>query len=104
VVFGLGGVLVELFQDSSLRLAPVSRAEAHEMIAETRGAELLRGYRGRPAADVEALADAICRVSHLAVDLRDEIAAVDVNPLMVLPAGQGVIAADALVVTIDHGP
>jgi acyl-CoA synthetase (NDP forming) len=102
IVFGLGGVLVELFQDSSLRLAPVSRAEALEMIMETRGAALLRGYRGRPAADVEALADAICRVSHLAADLRNEIAAVDVNPLMVLPAGEGVVAADALVLTAGH--
>ena len=98
VVFGLGGVLVELFKDSSLRLAPVTRAEAHDMIAETRGAALLRGYRGRPAADVEALADAICRLSHLASDFRNEIAAIDVNPLMILPVGQGVVAADALVI------
>ncbi len=98
VVFGLGGVLVELFKDSSLRLAPVTCAEAYEMITDTRGAALLRGYRGRAAADVEALADAICRLSHLASDFRDEIAAMDVNPLMVLPAGHGVVAADALVV------
>jgi acetyltransferase len=98
VVFGLGGVLVELFKDSSLRLAPVTRVEALDMIGETRGAALLRGYRGRPAADVEALADAICRLSHLASDFRNEIAAIDVNPLMILPVGQGVVAADALVI------
>jgi acetyltransferase len=98
VVFGLGGVFVELFKDSSLRLAPVSRAEARAMIAETRGAALLAGYRGRPAGDVEAVEDAICRLSHLAADLQDEIAAIDVNPLMVLPAGRGVVAADALVI------
>ncbi|MBM3133727.1 MAG: CoA-binding protein, partial [Chloroflexi bacterium] len=98
VVFGLGGILVELFKDSALRLAPVTEAEARQMIAETRGAQLLHGFRGRPVADVDALAHAIVRVSHLAYDLRDAVAAVDVNPLMVLPAGQGVRAADALIV------
>jgi acyl-CoA synthetase (NDP forming) len=98
IVYGLGGVLVELLKDASLRLAPVNRAEALAMINETRTTPLLRGYRGRPAADVEALADAICRLSHLAYDLRDDVLAVDVNPIMVLPAGQGVLAADALVV------
>lgn len=98
VVFGLGGVLVELFKDSTLRLAPVSLEEAHEMIASVRSADLLRGFRGRPAADVQALADVIVRASHLAHDLRDEIAALDINPLVVLPQGQGVLAVDALIV------
>ena len=68
------------------------------MIAETRGAALLRGFAAAPAADVEALADAICRLSHLASDLRERNCGMDVNPLMVLPAGQGVVAADALVI------
>lgn len=98
VVFGMGGILVELIKDAALRLAPVTAAEAAAMVAETRGAALLRGFRGAPPADLDALAGAIVRLSHLAYDLRDDIAAVDVNPLMVLPAGQGVIAADALVI------
>jgi acetyltransferase len=98
VVFGMGGILVELLKDSALRLAPVHRTEAREMIAATKGAALLAGFRGRPPADVDALADAIVRISHLAYDFRHEVAAVDVNPLMVLPAGRGVVAADALVV------
>lgn len=97
VVFGSGGVLVELLGDSSLRLPPLSREEALEMIHETRGARQLRGFRGRPPADVDALADALVRFSQLAVDLGDLIAALDVNPLMVLPAGRGVLAVDALV-------
>lgn len=97
VVFGSGGILVELVQDSTLRLPPLSPAEAREMIEETRGARLLHGFRGKPPADVEALADTLVRLSQLAVDLGDLIAALDINPLMVLPEGQGVCAVDALV-------
>jgi acyl-CoA synthetase (NDP forming) len=94
---GSGGVLVELLKDSTLRLPPVNRVEALGMIHGTRGAALLQGFRGRPPADVDALADAIVRVSHLAMDLGDLVAALDINPLMVLPEGQGVCAVDALV-------
>jgi len=103
VVFGSGGVLVELLQDSSLRLPPLSREEALEMIYETRGVRLLQGFRGRPPADIDALADAVVCVSQLAVDLGDLIAALDINPLMVLPKGQGVRAVDALVEITQPG-
>jgi len=97
VVFGSGGILVELIEDSSLRLPPLNRAEALAMIEETRGARLLRGFRGRPAADVGALVEALLGLSQLALDLGDLISAIDINPLMVLPEGQGVRAVDALV-------
>ncbi|MCP4544012.1 MAG: acetate--CoA ligase family protein [Chloroflexi bacterium] len=97
VVFGSGGIMVELLKDSALRLPPLSRAEALEMIHETRGARLLQGFRGRPPADVDALTDALVRLSQLASDLGDLIAALDINPLMVLLNGQGVCAVDALV-------
>jgi acetyltransferase len=97
VVFGSGGILVELLKDSSLRLPPLSHEEALEMIYETRGRRLLQGFRGRPPADIGALADALVRVSQLAVDLGDLVSALDINPLMVLPKGQGVRAVDALV-------
>ncbi len=97
VVFGSGGILVELFKDSSLRLPPLSRREARDMIAETQAARLLAGFRGKPAADVDALVDVLVRVSQLAVDLRGHIVALDINPLMVLPEGHGVCAVDALV-------
>jgi len=97
VVFGSGGILVELLKDSSLRLPPLSHEEALEMIYETRGRRLLQGFRGRPPADIDALADALVRVSQLAVDLGDLVSALDINPLMVLPKGQGVRAVDALV-------
>ena len=68
------------------------------MIAEVKGARLLRGFRGRPAADLEALADTLVRVSHLAMHIEGHLAELDINPLMVLPSGQGVKAVDALVV------
>jgi acetyltransferase len=97
VVFGSGGVLVELLQDSSLRLPPLSHEEALAMIQETRGARLLGGFRGRPPADVAALADALVRLSQLALDLGDVILALDINPLMVLPRGKGVCAVDTLI-------
>jgi acyl-CoA synthetase (NDP forming) len=97
VVFGSGGILVELLKDSTLCLPPVTHAEALDMVHATRVATLLRGFRGKPPADVDALVDAIVRVSHLAADLGDLVAALDINPLMVLPKGQGVCAVDALV-------
>jgi acyl-CoA synthetase (NDP forming) len=97
VVFGSGGILVELVKDTSLRLPPLSHQEALQMIRVTRGGRLLEGFRGQRPADVDALADALVRVSQLAIDLGDLIAALDVNPLMVLPRGQGVRAVDALI-------
>lgn len=100
VVFGSGGTLVEVMKDSALRLPPLNTQGALEMIQETRGARLLEGFRGRPPADVDALADALVRLSQLAIDLGDLITALDINPLMVLPRGSGVRAVDVLVETI----
>jgi acetyltransferase len=68
------------------------------MIAEVKGAKLLKGFRGKPPADVDALADTLVSVSHMAVHLEGSLAELDINPLMVLPAGLGVKAVDALVV------
>ncbi len=97
VVFGSGGILVELLKDSTLRLPPLTGAEALDMVHATRVAALLQGFRGKPPVDVDGLVDAIVRISQLAVDLGDIVAALDINPLMVLPKGQGVCAVDALV-------
>jgi acetate---CoA ligase (ADP-forming) len=96
VVFGSGGILVELMKDSVVELPPFSRQDAYRMIASIRGSKMLQGYRGRPAADVDALADTLVRLSQVAVDFRDQIAALEINPLMVLPSGKGVRAVDAL--------
>jgi succinyl-CoA synthetase beta subunit len=80
-----------------MRLAPVSLAEAHAMIQELRGAALLRGTRGRPAADVDALADAVVRLSELAVALPPDVNNVELNPLLVREAGRGVLMLDAAI-------
>jgi acetyltransferase len=98
LLFGTGGVMVEVYNDVALRRCPITRAEAEAMIAEVKGARLLHGFRGRPPADIAALADTLVRVSHFATHLDGHLAELDINPLMVLPAGQGVKAVDALVV------
>jgi acetate---CoA ligase (ADP-forming) len=98
LLFGSGGVMVEVYNDVALRRCPITRSEAKSMIAEVTGARLLQGFRGRPAADLTALADTLVRVSYLAMHLDGHLAELDINPLMVLPSGQGVKAADALVV------
>ena len=98
LLFGTGGVMVEVYNDVALRLCPITSWDARQMIAEVKGSRLLHGFRGRPAADLDALANTLVRVSHLAVHLEGKLAEMDINPLMVLPAGWGVKAADALVV------
>lgn len=94
VMFGLGGIYVEVLADVSFRLAPLTAADAWEMIEEVRSAKLLAGLRGAPPADRSALVDAVVRVGQLAAD-HPELAELDINPLLVLPEGQGVIAVDA---------
>lgn len=101
VLVGLGGVTAELVQDVSIRMAPVSEAEAHEMVDELRGSALLHGFRGAPAADVGALAAAVSRLSRLAVDGTDVLAEVDLNPVVVLEQGRGVRVLDSLFVTAE---
>lgn len=98
IMVGLGGIFVEMFKDISLRLAPVGRDTALEMIGELKGSKILMGARGRAKADINALADAIVRFSHLAIDNKAVIGEMDINPLIVLDEGKGVRAVDALVV------
>lgn len=103
VVLGLGGIFAEALRDVTHRCAPIDLATAHVMIDELRGATLLQGVRGRAAADVASLADALVRLSLLASDHCDRIAEIDVNPLFVRSSGSGVVAADAVVVLKDGG-
>ena len=98
LLFGAGGILVEVYHDVALRLCPITLEEALAMVSEVKGARLLQGFRGRPAADIDALADTLVQVSHLAANLEGSLAELDINPLMVLPAGRGVKAVDALAI------
>jgi acetyltransferase len=102
VMFGLGGIFAEVLKDVSFRLAPVTPAMAREMIAEIKGYPVLAGARGKPPADVDALADAIVKLSALAVDLEDKVAELDINPLFVMERGRGVKAADALIKPVNR--
>jgi acyl-CoA synthetase (NDP forming) len=97
VMVAAGGVFTEIYRDRSLRLAPVDLATAHEMISEVRGLIPLAGYRGLPAGDLTALAQAIVALSRLAVMDGPAILEAEINPLIVRPAGLGVVAVDALV-------
>jgi acyl-CoA synthetase (NDP forming) len=96
VMFGLGGVFVEVLEDVTFRVPPFDRAEAMRMVQEVKGFPLLTGARGRPKADVKALVDVILKVQRLALDLSGELAELDINPLVVLP--KGAVALDALAV------
>ncbi len=98
IMVGLGGITTELFRDVIYRPAPVSPAEAAAMLAELKAAPLLNGFRGAAKADVAALSQLIAQVSALAADARGEIAEIELNPVLVHPAGQGVTIVDALVV------
>jgi acyl-CoA synthetase (NDP forming) len=95
VVVGSGGVLVELIHDTVAALAPVTAAEARAMLARLRGYRLLTGFRGGAAVDLDALADAIARISELAADLAGEFEELDVNPLRC--GARGIAAVDALI-------
>jgi acetate---CoA ligase (ADP-forming) len=96
VVVGLGGILVELLQDTALAPAPVTHDEALALLAQLKGARLLDGFRGMPTVDRDRLADVISSVAIFAADHRTSITELDVNPLIC--AGDSIIAVDALIV------
>ncbi len=94
VMVAAGGVMTELLRDRSVRMAPVDLDTAHEMLGELKSLPLLTGFRGRPIGDVDAAADAIAALSRLAD--RPDVIELEVNPLMVMPAGHGAVAVDVL--------
>jgi acyl-CoA synthetase (NDP forming) len=96
VVVGFGGVLVELFRDSAVQLAPINAGEATRMLQGLRGAALFGGFRGAPAVDLDRLADLLVRVSEFAADQQALIAELDINPIIC--AGSTMMAVDALIV------
>lgn len=94
IALGSGGVLVELLDDVVLRLPPLTGQQAADMVRATRSWPLLRGYRGSPPADAPALAQLLVNLSRLAVEQARWLVSLDLNPVMVLPQGQGVMAVD----------
>jgi acyl-CoA synthetase (NDP forming) len=98
IVVGFGGVLVEAFDDSQAAVAPIDRETARRLLLELRGSRLLGAVRGRSPRDIDAAADIVARLSWLAADLSEDVAELDVNPLLVGSQGAGAVAVDALVV------
>ena len=94
MMFGLGGVHVELMKDVSFRIPPLTDQSAQGMLEAVKGYELLNGYRGRPEADKEALLDLLHRISAM-VTAHPEILEMDLNPVMVMNAGDGCVVVDA---------
>jgi acyl-CoA synthetase (NDP forming) len=97
VMLAAGGILAEIHRDRSMRLAPIGVAEAKDMIGEVAALKALAGYRGRPAGDLDALAKVLAALSKLAVHDGPAVAEAEINPLVVRPRGEGVVAVDALV-------
>jgi succinyl-CoA synthetase beta subunit len=97
VMFGLGGTAVELFKDVAFASAPLSPTQAMSLVDAVRSSALLKGWRGGPAYDTQALADALSRLSEFAVRHADHLAGIDINPFVVNP--QGAVCLDALIST-----
>lgn len=98
VVLSAGGVLAEVYGDAAVRLAPVNKATAFEMIEEVKGLAPIRGYRGMPKGDLDAIADTLVALSQLAFIRRPNLTEAEINPLIVKAEGQGAVAADGLII------
>jgi acyl-CoA synthetase (NDP forming) len=95
ILFGLGGIYVEILKETSLRVVPINRSEAEEMISELKAVSILKGVRGERPLDIEALAENLLRLSQLMMDF-PEIEGIDINPVMVME--KGAVAVDARLV------
>ncbi len=98
IMFGLGGIFVEVLKDVTFRVSPVTTTEAEDMIGEIKGAKILAGARGEAPRDRKALADTVVKYSSMILDLKDEIAESDANPVLVYPEGEGLKVADARII------
>jgi acetyltransferase len=99
VMFGMGGIFVEVLKDVSYRVAPLDYWDAMAMIDEVKGSTILKGARGKARGDINALANAIVAFSQMIVELESDFKEIDVNPLVVLPEGNGIKVVDALIIT-----
>jgi acetate---CoA ligase (ADP-forming) len=97
IMLGLGGVFVEALEDVTFRLAPFDESEARRTIKELRAERVLHGMRGQPPADLDALAEALARLSRFAAAQGPRLKSLDINPFLVLPEGKGALALDAII-------
>ena len=98
ILLGMGGIAAEVYRDTALRLAPLTRRDAEQMIASLKAAPLLQGFRGRPQADLNALIETMLAFSGMVMALGDTLVEAEINPLFAMPGRGGVVAADAVVV------
>jgi acyl-CoA synthetase (NDP forming) len=98
ILLGMGGTTAELLEDTVLRMCPVDKVDAREMMESLKTWPLLNGYRGRALCDVDALVEAVVAFSNMVESLGDRLVTAEINPIFVLPKGQGVKAADAVMV------
>ncbi|MHA1191683.1 MAG: acetate--CoA ligase family protein, partial [Promethearchaeota archaeon] len=94
-MFGIGGILVEILEDVSFRIAPIEKYDAKEMIKEIKGFPILDGYRGKPKADIEAIIDVLMKISDL-VTKHEEIYEMDLNPVFIYD--KGLVCVDARII------
>jgi acetyltransferase len=99
ICFGLGGIFIEIFNDVRTEMAPLSRADALAMIHGIKGAKILTGTRGRTVGDVDGLADLLVRLGQFALANTGRFRALDLNPIIVKPQGEGVLAVDIAIET-----
>jgi len=97
LMFGLGGIFVEIFKDVSYRVCPIAKEEADKMIRSIKAFPLLDGYRGQPKADIDALVDTITKCCKLLID-NPEINELDLNPVIVFKEGKGIMVVDARII------
>ena len=101
LMYGMGGIFAEMAAEVTLRVCPISKQDAQDMVNEVAGSRILIGSNGRPKADVDSLINTLVRVSELAINLEGIIDEININPLIVLPRGQGVKVLEA-VITLSH--
>jgi acetyltransferase len=99
ICFGLGGIFIEIFNDVRTEMAPLSRADALAMIHGIKGAKILMGTRGRTVGDIDGLADLLVRLGQFALANTGRFRSLDLNPIIVKPQGEGVLAVDIAVET-----
>lgn len=98
ILFGMGGIFVEVFEDVAFGVPPLTRTDAERMVKEVKGYRILEGIRGEKRADIESIVDVLMKFSHLCIDLKDMLNEIEINPLVVFEKGKGAKALDALVV------